>query len=282
MRSRSASYIVAGAILFIIIVGLLGKYSTTTGVDMPAVGYLPVISYDATRFSYFPIIRSDPTLTSTPTPTPQPMSTPRPTPTPTRVTGGSNLLPNPSFENGWYHPSGIPELQIPNQWIFEWDEGDNLLAPEPWNNWVRPEVRVLPRDFLPPHERDLFIWDGIHTVKVFKGYGALSYRMKTTVNLPPGRYQLEVSVFPDLVVGYTSDGQKIWAPDPKSGEVRITIDGRHGSWILPIIGQKNTIRRTFNVDQSKDVSITVAIRGRWAILNNGWFMDDWRLATVAR
>ena len=31
---------------------------------------------------------------------------------------GPNLLPNPSFEGGWYHPNGIPELQIPEDWQF--------------------------------------------------------------------------------------------------------------------------------------------------------------------
>jgi hypothetical protein len=191
------------------------------------------------------------------------------------------LLPNPSFEGGWYHPNGVAELQIPNEWTFEWDERQNPLAPEPWNEFVRREVRVLSRDFLPPEEHGLFIWDGDQTLKVFKGYGAISYRMITLVYLQPGRYQLEVSVFPDLVVGYTSGGKKIWAPDPRSGEVRIAIDGQSGAWLLPTIGQKNTIRYTFNVQQAKTVHITVAIRGRWAILNNGWFMDDWRLAPLS-
>jgi hypothetical protein len=189
-------------------------------------------------------------------------------------------LPNPSFEGGWYHPNGIPELQIPNEWVFEWEEGYNPLAPEPWNNYLRPEVRVLDRDFLPPNEHDLFIWDGDQTVKVFKGYGALSFRLKASTYLEPGRYQLEVSVFPDLVIGYTEGGQKIWATDPKSGEVRLTADGQSTGWIFPTFGQKNTVRHSFTVSQGKDVSITAAFRGRWAILNNGWFMDDWRLVRL--
>ena len=270
MRNRTASCVVVGAIFLLVVIGLLGRNSTTAGQDAPAASYLPAVYYDATRVYYLPFVRDDPP----PTPTPSP--------TPTRVPGGANLLPNPSFENGWYHPNGIRELQIPNQWTFEWDEGSNPLAPEPWNNWVRPEVRELSRNFLPPHEHDLFIWDGSYTLKVFKGYGAISYRMKTSVQLQPGRYQLEVSVFPDLVVDYTPNGEKIWAPDPKSGEVRITIDGRNGTWILPTIGQKNTIRHTFSVNQTKSTRITVAFRGRWAIRNNGWFIDDWRLVSASR
>ncbi|VAW42496.1 hypothetical protein MNBD_CHLOROFLEXI01-4068, partial [hydrothermal vent metagenome] len=56
---------------------------------------------------------------------------------------GSNLLPNPSFEGGWYHPDDIPELQIPEGWQFAYDEGDNPLDPASWNVWVPPETRVL-------------------------------------------------------------------------------------------------------------------------------------------
>ena len=281
MQSRRAAYVVAGALFVLIIVVLLGTNSPLAGQDGAPVGYLPVVIWQPTRAYFLPSILKVPTPTPTPTPTPSRTPTPVPTPTATPGPSGPNLLPNPSFENGWYHPNGIPELQIPNQWIFEWDEGPNPLAPEPWNNWVRPEVRVLSRDFLPPNEHDLFIWDGNHTVKVFKGYGAISYRLKTSRYLEPGRYQLDVSVFPDLVIGYTSGGAKIWATDPKSGEVRLTADGQNTSWIFPTFGQKNTIRHTFTVSQGKVVNITAAFRGRWAIQNNGWFMDDWRLTRVS-
>lgn len=270
MRDKRTTYVVVGALLTLIILGLLSNGSPTAGQDGETTGFLPIIVYQPTRVTFLPFVRHEPTATPIPTPTP--------TPPPTG--SGPNSLPNPSFEEGWYHPNGIPELQIPNQWILEWDEGYNPLAPEPWNNYVRPEVRVLSRDFLPPDEHDLLIWDGIYTVKVFKGNGALSYRLITSRYLEPGRYQLEINVFPDLVVGYTQDGQKIWAPDPRSGEVRFTVDGRSGQWILPTFGQKNTIRHTVDVGQAKVVHITVAFRGRWAIQNNGWFMDDWRLTRL--
>ena len=100
-----------------------------------------------------------PTLTPTPsdTPTITPTPTETSTPTHTPVAVGQNLLPNPSFENGWYHINGIPELQVPNQWTLDWVAGDNPLDPDPWNDFVRPESRVLNFDFLPPSEHDLFI-----------------------------------------------------------------------------------------------------------------------------
>lgn len=189
---------------------------------------------------------------------------------------GPNLLPNPSFEGGWYHLDDIPELQIPEGWQFAYLEGPNGLDPAPWNEWLRPETRVLPSAFLPPDEHDLFIWDGDQTVKVFKEYGAINFQLTTAVLLSPGTYFLEISVFPDLVVGY-DDGQKIWAPDPLSGEVKLIAGSGTTGWLQPVFGQKNILRTSFTVSQTQTVTVGAAMRGRWAIQNNGWFMDNWWL-----
>jgi hypothetical protein len=189
---------------------------------------------------------------------------------------GPNLLPNPSFEQGWDHPDGIPELQIPYNWQFWNKVGENLLDPDPWNEWRRPEVRVLTPAFLPPEEHDLFIWDGEQTVKVFKGSGAIWFELTTAVTLSPGTYIFIVNVFPDLVVDY-ENGQKIWAPDQLSGEVKLIASNGTTGWMLPIFGQKNRFQTTFTVSQTQTVTIGAAMRGRWAIQNNGWFMDDWGL-----
>lgn len=189
---------------------------------------------------------------------------------------GPNFLPNPSFEAGWYHPGGVAELQIPTQWQFSYRQGSNALDPDPWNVWVRPEARVLSPDFLPPAEHDLFIWNGRQTVKIFKGYGAISFDLTTQVTLPPGRYLLQVHLFPDLVVGY-ENGQKVWAPDPLSGEVQLIAGSGTTGWMLPVFGQKNRYRAEFTLHSAQTVRLGAAIRGRWAIQNNGWFLDDWGL-----
>ena len=218
---------------------------------------------------YIPYFRIDPT----PSPTPRPIITP--------VSHAPNLLPNPSFEDGWIHPTPyIAEIQMPLQWSLSWDEGENPLDPSPWNEFVRPESRLLSSDFLPPEEHELFIWDGNWTLKIFKGSGALSYRLKTNVRLTPGTYLLNIHIFPDLVVGYTDSGEKIYAPDPLSGEVRFDVDGEKSNWVLPSFGQKNTLQAVFQVSHERQVDLTVAIRGRWAIQNNGWFMDDWSLTRM--
>ena len=190
---------------------------------------------------------------------------------------GPNLLSNASFEQGWYHPNGIPELQIPNGWQFTYAAGSNPLDPDPWNVWVRPETRVLPSAFLPPEEHDLFIWDGNQTVKVFKEHGSISFQLTRSMTLSPGTYVLVINVFPDLVVDYDSSGEKIWAPDPLSGEVKLIADSGTTGWMLPTFGQKNRFQTTFTLTQTKTVTLGAAMRGRWAIKNNGWFMDDWGL-----
>jgi hypothetical protein len=189
---------------------------------------------------------------------------------------GPNLLPNPSFEGGWYHLDDIPELQIPEDWQFAYDEGDNPLDSAPWNVWLRPETRVLSSAFLPPAEQALFIWEGDQTVKVFKGYGSISFALTTAVSLQPGTYILEINLFPDLVVGY-DNGQKIWAPDPLSGEVKLIAGNGTTDWLLPTFGQQNRFQTSFTLSNSQTVVVGAAMRGRWAIQNNGWFMDDWWL-----
>lgn len=255
-----------------------------------------------------PLATNDPfdplVWTPQPTPTPWPTWTPRPLPTntprptavpipiivpttivpglptatlPPVVSGGANLLPNSSFEGGWYHIDNIPELQVPNEWYLDWDEGANPLDPAPWNRFVRPESRVLPSDFLPPAEHSLFIWDGEYTVKIFKGTGALSFRLLTDVYLEAGTYEMEVNIFPDLVMSYTVSGAKIWADDPLAGEVRFMVNEGGSDWRRPTFGQKNTMRYVFEVPVGEWKRVGVAIRGRWAIANNGWFMDNWSL-----
>lgn len=217
-----------------------------------------------------PVDAATPTETATPAAAPTATSSPAPA-------AGTNLLPNASFEEGWYHINGVPELQVPNRWVLEWESGGNPLDPDPWNDWVRPEIRVLSADFLPPTEHDVFIWDGRQTVKVFKGQGAVSFRLLTDVYLEPGTYQFEIYFFPDLVVDYTGDGEKVWAPDPLSGEVRFVLGAQTTPWVLPTFGQKNRLAHAFSVETGQVMRLGAAMRGRWAIENNGWFMDDWSL-----
>jgi hypothetical protein len=188
-------------------------------------------------------------------------------------------LANGSFEGGWYHTNGIGELQTPDNWTFEWDEGPTGYGNQSWDVWVRPEMRVLSRAFLPANEHSLFIFDGEQTIKVFKGNGAISYRMFTDVTLEAGTYIFEINIFTDLYVDF-QNGQKVWANDPFAGEIRfIAPDGGTG-WFGPAYGRKNTYTHSFSISQTQSARVGAGIRGRYAIANNGWFLDDWSLQKV--
>lgn len=227
----------------------------------------------------FPTFTITPEPTRTPTPTPEASATSLPTATPNLE--GVNLLPNPSFEQGWYHVSNYAEIQVPDQWVLGWQEGTNPLDSDPWNVFVRPESRLLNEDFLPADEIDVFIWDGNYTVKIFKGQGALYFWLITNVILDPGSYLFEINVFPDMIEGYNDTGAKVWASDPLSGELRFIEESEVGNWQLPVFGQKQSFHHAFEVTERRSVRLGVAFRGRWAIENNGWFLDDWSLIQLS-
>ena len=216
--------------------------------------------------------------TNTPVPatnTPDAPPPPPPSPTvPAEPVFGVNLLPNASFEEGWYNMWGIPELQLPNGWAFEWDEGPTGFGNESWDVYVRPETRVLPLAMIPPAERGIFVYDGQYTIKMFKGNGAISFRMFRDVALEPGTYRFEVKLFPDLVMGYDGS-QKIWADDPNTGQLRLLVGDGGTNWMTLNYGQPNVRYFDFTIDSPQSVRIGIWARGNHAISNDGWWFDDW-------
>jgi len=188
-------------------------------------------------------------------------------------------MPNGSFEEGHYNQNGVPELQLPNKWRLEWDEGPTGLGNESWDNYVRPEARVLSTAFLPPHEHNLYIYNGQHTVKVFKGSGAVSIRLLTDVTLEPGTYVIEAKMFADIVQGFENK-QKIWASDPSAAEFQFIVGNGGTFWTYQNFGQINVHNFTFTVDEPQTITVGIALRGRYALSNNGWFIDDLSLRLV--
>lgn len=200
-------------------------------------------------------------------------------PAPTAAAQAANLLPNPSFEGDWYFYL-YNELQIPEGWQLNTDEGPNNLENGSGGLFNRPEVRVVPAKDLPPAEHNLFIMDGNKTVKAFKGGAPTSFSMFTDVPLQPGSYRLTIAFVPDTVAGY-EDGQKNYASDPLAAEARIIVDGGGTGWQGTRSGQRNVMTYDFTVNEPRTVRVGGAFRNRYIMANNGWFLDAWSLAPLA-
>lgn len=211
-----------------------------------------------------------PPATAGPTRPPAPPAAPTLPPNPTL---GQNLLPNPSFEEGHYNQNGVPELQLPNGWRLEYQEGPTGFGNQTWDVFVRPETRVLSTAFLPPEEHALYIFDGSQTVKIFKGQGAVSARLMTDVALQPGTYQLDANFFSDVFESY-SEGHKNPPSDPSAGEAMLFAGTGGTGWVANNFLNRNTLSYTFTLNTAQTITVGVGFRGRYAIANNGWFVDN--------
>ncbi len=234
----------------------------------------------------------EPTPTEPPTNTPVPQPTQPPAPAqpaapaapvaaalPANPVLGVNLLPNPSFEEGHWNQDGIPELQLPNGWRLEYEQGATGFGSESWDVYVRPETRVLSIAFLPPEEHGLFIFDGSNTVKIFKGTGALSTRLLTDIELQPGTYVLEGNFYSDVFESY-SNKQKNAPANPQAGEAALYAGTTGTGWIGNNYLNRNKLTHTFTIDTAQKVPVGIGFRGRYAIANNGWFVDNLSLRRV--
>ena len=224
-----------------------------------------------------PVPTATPVPTNTPEPVqPAPTSPPAAPTTPPNPTFGGDILPNGSFEDGWYNQNGIPELQLPNGFGFEYDLGRTGFGDAEWDQYYRPETRVWPDYQIPPAERGLFLQDGQYTVKMFKGNGPISFRFYADVPLQPGTYLFRVRAYPDLVMGYDGSN-KIFADDPLAGEIRFISPSGGTGWILPAFGRWNVFEHTFTIDSPQTVRVGIAVRSRYGLQNNGWVFDNWDL-----
>ena len=187
---------------------------------------------------------------------------------------GVNILPNGSFEEDWYFFQGVSEWQLPNGWSMSADEGSNPVGSG--GRYFRPEIRLLSRPDLPPNEQGVFVFDGLKTIKAFKGDAPTSFAVFRDVALEPGTYRLSISYFPDSVFGY--DGStKVYNGDPLSAEARIIAGSGGTDWAGSVIGNRNTITHDFTLDTAQTIRLGGAFRNRFAQSNNGWFLDNWSL-----
>lgn len=203
---------------------------------------------------------------------------PTATPVPPAPTS-PNLFTNGSFENGYYDHNGVQELQVPQGWFMYVDEGENTLVPGPGGLFFRPESRIFAGINIPESEHELFLWNGTHAIKVFKGGAPTHFGLFTDVYLQPGTYRATFNFYADAVMAYEGSS-KTWAADPLSAEYRI-IHGTGGTdWTPAVIGTKNTVTYTVTVTSAGAIRLGVAFRNRFVLANNGWILDDWTLTKV--
>jgi LysM repeat protein len=117
---------------------------------------------------------------------------------------GANLLYNGSFEFGYYHQDGIPELAVPLNWRVHYVDNGTFPGILPGQVAFRPETVVWHRGQAPEAEQNLFWRDGDYTLKVFKPWAPLYAALSQNVSgLQAGAsYQLTAYVFVDVVAGY--------------------------------------------------------------------------------
>jgi hypothetical protein len=194
------------------------------------------------------------------------------------------MLTNPSFEDGWYHPGDVAELQIPNGWLFWYaddPEIENPYSDDDWNQFVRPEVRVLPREHLPEEERELFILQGDHVLKLFKGRGAWYGGILQWLELEPrSTYRFTIKVYPDLVKEYIK-GRKVWADDPqgRDGMLCFLVDNTVHRWNHLNPGEWNILSIEFTAPAER-FQLGVDFMCPFALTNSGLFCDDWSLEQI--
>jgi hypothetical protein len=199
----------------------------------------------------------------------------------------TNLLRNPSFEGGWYHPSNIPELQIPKEWEFWYADANtpNPYDPAEHSRFVRPEVNHKSRAQLPPEEHDKFILDGEWTLKVFKGNGSFFCSLGQSLALKPNTtYQLNIRGHAD-VVDHWEDSTKIPAADPNSCLMRASYEydtGRSFSEWVSLAGTEKSLApfaysHTFKTTGDEFHYLGVEFMCPFPVANNGLFLDKWEL-----
>ena len=198
-----------------------------------------------------------------------------------------NLLRNGGFEEGWYDVSQTQ--QCPNHWYMHWTEGEQMGDAN--NITVRPESRVLPKNQIPPHEHELFFWDGDYTVKIFWGKAPIHAGMSQDVTgLEVGReYRLVVPAYVDT---YDWEDRKVAPGDPYAAQVRLAAGPKGADWqdagsvsfsewanaanTPGFYLSRTTFQYTF-VATAPEMRVFVEFATKWGMDNNGIFMDALRL-----
>ena len=206
---------------------------------------------------------------------------------PSKTLAQDNLLKNGGFEEGWYDISGTQ--QCPNHWDMGWTEG--VPMGDGSTVTARPESRVLPRTQVPPDEHNLYYWDGDYTLKMFWAKAPIHISVFQDVSgLEVGReYRFVVPTYIDT---FDWDKGKNAPTDPFAAEVRLGAGPVGTDWqnenainfsnwanptnTSPYYLARTTLQFKF-VATEPQMRVFVEYKSKWALDNNGIFMDALRL-----
>lgn len=223
----------------------------------------------------------------------------------------TNLLTNPGWEAGYtWNADG---LAAPNGWVMEYAQQPQPFIEDQENEWLKPETVVWRIEDAPAWETDLFFLEGGWTLKVFGAWKPVWVRFSQVVTVPPGtRLRFSVPVYPDAVEGYAENIGKVFSTDPLSSEVRLFVttatlepdglpvaegqptpvpdfmsdvpavlaDTGYTNGYAMRFGEWSTVVLEFTMPASGSVTVAFEVRGRWGLVNNGWFTDDVRLEVI--
>jgi hypothetical protein len=86
-------------------------------------------------------------------------------------------------------------------------------------------------------------------------------------------------MFADVVEKW-ENRQKVWPADPTAAEFRFIVGDGGTNWTRQNFGQINVHNWTFTIDQPQTIKVGIWLRGKYAIGNNGWFIDDLSLRRI--
>jgi len=199
-----------------------------------------------------------------------------------------NLLTNGSFETGYYHHNQIPELAIPKGWNFWFSPADAPKISRQDSPWGRPETVVWNIKDAPAQEQPLFFRDGSYNFKSFGAWRPIWWKLSQSVSglVPGATYRFTVPIFPDLVMDYQGH-KKVFADDMLAGEHRLMVEAGGKTFDTGYLngnkvpfGQYTEVTLDFSPPTAK-AALTIDIRGRWGLRNNGWFLDDCSLERIS-
>lgn len=198
---------------------------------------------------------------------------PPPPPPPPKEEPMTNLLTNPSFEDGWTDATDFPG-QHPNGWSIAWNTG---AAADGYQYQIGEAVHKNAA-LLPEAERTVFIWNGQWSLKVFAANRAIWPRLKQTIaNLPAGRYQLLTPVWTDC---YHWRGYKDYGLDPRHIEWMVKVNGREvAPWRTLTAGSLQYPAAEFD-HAGGAAELAVHLRANWPVASNNFWLDGWSLTAV--